>query len=204
MQRLDLSQLQCPQPVLETRKQLQQQPTSPVEVLVGDETACANVARLAAKQGFQAQAEAQNDGTFLLHLQPQQAETTAPQTEPGNTATTPAPKAGPTIVYLPSTTMGQGSEELGELLMRNFLYTLAQNSSLPQAILCVNSGVKLAVTGSPTLEPLQSLADQGVDIAACGLCLEFFELQDQLAIGRATNMVETVETLMQAGHVITP
>ncbi len=44
----------------------------------------------------------------------------------------------------------------------------------------------------------------GVDIASCGLCLDFYQLKDQLQAGRVTNMLEIAEAQLQAGRVIKP
>ena len=75
----------------------------------------------------------------------------------------------------------------------------------------------MAVFGNPLSESrdLQSsiirrrrkyilLLCDGVDIAACGLCLEFYDLKDKLLVGRVSNMLETVETLHSAGRIIRP
>lgn len=65
-----------------------------------------------------------------------------------------------------------------------------------------NSGVKLVVQGSPVLEDLQALAAQGVEILACGTCLGYFGLTDQVAVGQVSNMYTIAETLLRAGKVV--
>ncbi len=42
----------------------------------------------------------------------------------------------------------------------------------------------------------------GADIASCGLCLDYFHLKEQLAVGRVTNMLDIAETLRTAGRTI--
>ena len=69
-------------------------------------------------------------------------------------------------------------------------------------MLLVNAAVKLACDGSDALEALEKIACMGTDIAACGLCLEFFELKEKLQVGRTTNMLEVAESLQTAGRVI--
>lgn len=100
--------------------------------------------------------------------------------------------------------MGRGNDELGEVLMRNFIFTLSEVTPLPHKILCVNSGVKLTCNGSKVLEALQQLEQQGVEIASCGLCLEFFDLKEQLAVGVVSNMLETIEAMNEADKIIQP
>lgn len=198
MKTIDCHDMPCPRPVLETRKQLLASPDCPLTVVVSNDIAQANVTRLANKLGFTVSATVNgNEITLALH----------PNTEPGqqsnSTITTTVP-SGETVVYISSSSMGSGSVELGEVLMRNFIFTLAQTDNYPTSIIFVNSGVKLTCEQSTVLEPLQLLADNGVNICSCGLCLEFFNLQDQLKVGQVSNMLETVEAMQQAGRIIQP
>ncbi len=194
MKTLDCRILKCPSPVVETRKQILAEPGQPLTVLVGDDTARQNVSRLAASLGYQVTDQKTDDG-FTLKLTPGK-----PQETPADTV----PAQGRTVVYVGADTMGTGDDELGHILMKNFIFTLNELLVPPDAILFVNGGVKLTVTGSDVIEALNKLACNGVDIASCGLCLEFFGLKDQLKVGRATNMFDIVEQLHQAGRVIRP
>jgi hypothetical protein len=60
----------------------------------------------------------------------------------------------------------------------------------------------LTIGESDVIEPLAELANRGVDIASCGLCLEFFGAKESLAVGRISNMLEIVNTLQGAGKII--
>lgn len=201
MKTLDCRDMPCPRPVLETRKQLQSQPNDSVTVLVSNDIAQANVTRLATKEGFQVEASV-SEQQINLTISP--GKKTVTTSAPTHTTKQSADNNGATIVYISSNCMGSGSDELGEVLMRNFIFTLAETDDRPATILFVNSGVKLTCAGSVVLEPLQQLADTGVNICSCGLCLEFFELQDKLHIGQISNMLETVEAMQQAGRIIQP
>ncbi len=194
MKILDCRNQQCPAPVVETRKLILAEPGIALTVLVGDDTARQNIARLAASLGYQV-TDTEAGGHFSLLLTPGSAPqaTTAPPAAPGRT-----------VVYVGADTMGTGNDELGHILLRNFLYTLNELLVPPDAILFVNSGVKLTSAGSEVIEALEKLACNGVDIASCGLCLEFFGLKEQLKVGRATNMLDIVEQMHQAGRVIRP
>jgi len=194
MKTLDCRIQKCPAPVVETRKLILAEPGQPLTVLVGDDTARQNVSRLAASLGYQVSVK-DTEGGFALELTPGEAPKVAAEA---------APAQGKTVVYVAADTMGTGSDELGHVLLRNFLFTLNELTTPPDAILFVNGGVKLTTTGSEVIEALEKLACNGVDIASCGLCLEFFGLKEQLQIGRATNMLDIVEQLHQAGRVIRP
>lgn len=199
MNTIDCRNMPCPRPVLETRKQLLASPESNLTVLVSNDIAQANITRLANKQGFSVESTV-TDNEITLILTPSTQFVAPTDSGLGAAATTD----GDTIIYISSSSMGTGSDELGEVLMRNFIFTLAQTDNYPSTILFVNSGVKLTCDQSTVLEPLQLLADNGVTICSCGLCLDFFDLQDQLKVGQVSNMLETVETMQQAERIIQP
>lgn len=193
MKILDCRAHKCPHPVVETRKQLLAEPGAPLTVLVGDATARENISRLASSQGYAVRVEP-TEGGFALELTPGEkpAETVGPVVQ------------GKTVAFITSDGMGNGSDELGRLLMKNFLFTLAELETVPDVLLFVNAGVKLTTVGSETLEALEKLACLGADIASCGLCLDFFHLKEKLAVGRVTNMLDIAETLQKAGRIIRP
>jgi len=193
MKTLDCRAHKCPHPVVETRKLILAEPGVPVTVLVGDETARENISRLAAGLGY-AVAAAAAEGGFALALTPG---------EKPAAAAAPA-VSGKTVAFVSSDAMGGGSDELGRLLMKNFLFTLTELETVPDVLLFVNAGVKLTTEGSEALEALERLACLGADIASCGLCLDYFHLKEKLAVGRVTNMLDIAETLQKAGRTIRP
>lgn len=193
MEILDCRGQQCPLPVVQVRRQLQAAPDTPLQVLVDDPAARDNVGRLASSMGFQIKVEPQG-GSFRLELTPGE--------KPASMAT--ASVSGPTVMFVTSDQMGYGDPQLGHILMKNFFFTLAENDSAPDLMLFVNGGAKLTVEGSDVLEALRKLVNLGTDIATCGLCLEFFGLKDELAVGRVTNMLEIATALQNAGRIIRP
>ena len=199
MLKLDYSQHKCPYPVVETRKQIIANPGEQLEILVGDQAGRDNVSRLAEKMGYQAKAEKQETG-FRLTLEPAGANN---EVSKGQPLTSPS-VTGKTVVYCGSDRMGNGDDEFGRVLMRNFLTTLLEMDPLPDIILFVNSGINFTTEGSPAIEALKQLESRGVDIASCGLCLDFYQKKAQLRVGRVTNMYEMVEVQSQAARVISP
>lgn len=193
MKTLDCRAHKCPHPVVETRRLLLAEPGLPLTVLVGDEAARENISRLAASQGYGIRVEPA-EGGFALELSPGEK---------------PAATAGPavqgkTVAFVSSDAMGSGSDELGRILLKNFLFTLTELESVPDVLLFVNAGVKLTTEGSEALEALEKLACLGADIASCGLCLDYYHLKETLAVGRVTNMLDIAETLQKAGRIIRP
>ena len=109
-----------------------------------------------------------------------------------------------TVVAVGSDRMGEGSEELGRILIKSFIFALTQLDDLPDKILFYNGGAKLTVEGSESLEDLKTLEEQGVEIQTCGTCLDYYGIKDKLAIGGVTNMYSIVETLQNAISVLRP
>ena len=73
---------------------------------------------------------------------------------------------------------------------------------VPDVLVFYNSGVRLAVEGSPVLEDLRALAQAGMRLLICGTCLGHYELKDKVAVGEVSNMYSIAETLLGAGKVV--
>jgi selenium metabolism protein YedF len=192
MKTIDCRGQQCPQPVIQTRKLMLEEPGSILEVLVDDQACQDNVSRLATTMGYSIKVEKSGAAT-RLELSPGKK----PEQKGSTVSAT-----GPRIIFIGSDQMGSGDPELGRILMKNFIFTLTEADLVPDAIYLVNSGVRLTISGSEVLEPFEELANRGVDIASCGLCLEFFDAKDALAVGRISNMLELVNALEGAGNII--
>lgn len=105
-------------------------------------------------------------------------------------------------MLITSDRLGNGADELGRLLMKNFIITLLDLERLPDRMLFVNSGALLTTEGSEVLEALDALGNKGVEILTCGVCLDFYHRKDKLMAGSVTNMLTIAESLMEAGTVI--
>ncbi|MCD6520813.1 MAG: sulfurtransferase-like selenium metabolism protein YedF [Anaerolineae bacterium] len=195
MRTIDARGLPCPQPVILARNAMRE--GAAFTILVSAQEQVNNVRRLAEKAGWQTQVESR-EGEFAVQVHP--GSETLPSQAEQNTSKTERP----TVLVVSSERMGRGEEELGEILIRAFFHTLNEVDPLPNTIIFYNSGVKLAVEGSPILEDLQALETKGVEILVCGTCLGYFELKDRLAVGEISNMYSIAETLLSAGHIISP
>jgi selenium metabolism protein YedF len=196
MKTIDCRGLACPQPVMVTKKALDGPEGQEILVLVDNPAARENVSRFAGSQGYQVNVTDEK-GHFAINIR--KGENAGKRDEPS------VPKAaiqGELVFFIDSDSMGKGSEELGSILMRAFLHTLGEAEVKPQKLILVNSGVKLACEGSPALEDLRLINSQGVEILACGTCLNYFELKDKLKAGRISNMYEILSTLSQAGRTV--
>lgn len=190
---------QCPIPVVKATKALQEMGSGTLEVHVDNAVAVQNLQRMASGRGLQA-AEQQ--------LAPDHYVVTIPVGDGTAEAAMDCGCAplvsGDTIVVIGTSEMGSGSAELGATLLKGFVFAVSQLPELPKTVLLYNGGVKLAVPGSDSLQDLQELERQGVEILACGTCLNYYGLTEQLAVGSVTNMYQIVEKMSGAGKIIRP
>jgi selenium metabolism protein YedF len=107
------------------------------------------------------------------------------------------------VVFLKSDRMGRANEDLGHVLLKNFLYSLARSEKKPDAVYMVNGGVKLACEGSQSIDDLFLLVEAGVPVYSCGTCLDYLGLKDTLRVGGVSRMEDLVAALMQAEDVLT-
>jgi selenium metabolism protein YedF len=105
-------------------------------------------------------------------------------------------------VFIVTDKIGRGNDELGSVLMKNFLYSLARNEDKPKAVMFMNEGVRLACNGSGSLDDLKLLEESGVPVKACGTCLDFLGIKDELAVGSVGVMPDSVAALI-ADDVLT-
>ncbi|QEM69484.1 sulfurtransferase-like selenium metabolism protein YedF [Geobacter sp. FeAm09] len=186
---IDCRNLACPAPVIKVKKALET--LTELRVVLDDGAPRENVTRFAHNRGCQIHEERADDAWALtIHASGQS------QRPFGNLADSER------ILLITSDRLGDGPEELGRLLMRNFIHTLLELDNLPSQMFFVNTGVLLTTEGSEVLEALEKLAGMGVEVLSCGLCLDFFRLKDKLKAGSTTNMLMIAETLLSARPVL--
>lgn len=106
-------------------------------------------------------------------------------------------------VLILTDSMGRGDAELGRLLLKNFIYSLARNEVKPAAVMLQNEGVRLACEGSESLDDLALLVEDGVAVKACGTCLDYLGLKDALRVGVVGTMPGAVEAFLAENEVVT-
>ena len=205
----------CPIPVVKTKKALGElNGPGEIEVLVDNETAVKNVTKMARSSGAEAESEQLGDKQYRVlitvgedaaeKLKSAKSPAVQPQGQTQQEAAAGCRTCVGTVVAVGSDRMGEGSEELGHILIKSFIFALTQLDDLPDKILFYNGGAKLTVEGSESLEDLRTLEEQGVEIMTCGTCLDYYRIKDKLAIGGVANMYSIVETLQSAMSEIRP
>lgn len=192
MNDLDVRGMACPMPVVKVKRALEES-AGELRVLIDDGAPRENVRRFAEGRGYNVREEP-FEGAFAFTI-----------TGAGLAKSEAVPAAapsGPVVMLIGSDRLGDGPEELGRLLMKNFIITLLDQAELPDRIFFVNTGVLLAAAGSEVIEALEALGNRGVEVLSCGICLDFFKKKDSLAAGAVTNMFTIEESLLKARSVI--
>jgi selenium metabolism protein YedF len=205
---IDCIGLNCPEPVLKTRDFLAELDGDGVEVLVDNEAARSNVERFGLSQGYTAVSRKEGDNFLVIITSPENSQNNSILFSSSDSSLTreyPCEVEEKGIIYIISSdSMGQGSDELGRMLLRAFVKTIKEVSPLPEKIIFYNSGVHLTSRESDLLAPLKSLEEQGVKIFSCGTCLDYFNRKDNLLVGKLTNMYDIMDSMTRATKVITP
>ena len=100
-------------------------------------------------------------------------------------------------------TLGTGDEELGRLLMRNLIYSLARADNASERLMFMNGGVRLTCEGSPALDDIKAMAEAGTIVKSCGTCLDYLGLKDSLAVGEVGDMAGSAAVLSGSADVVT-
>jgi len=188
---VDARGLNCPEPVILTKRAMDEGQVDRLVTIVDQTAALENVTKLAKSQGFEVEVE-NKDGDYYITM-----------IRSGQITAEEADIQEDVAILITSRYLGQGNDELGGILMRSFLYTLGELNGRVKNIIFMNSGVFLTTEGSEVLEILQGLSREGVKILSCGTCLDFYGLKDKLAVGEVTNMYTATEILSRASRSIT-
>jgi selenium metabolism protein YedF len=183
---VDARGLYCPQPVILTKRAMDENPGQDIITLVDNPAALENVCKLAKSQGYDYTVK--NNGL----------ENIIAMTGSCGECAEAAEDKRDVAILVKSDLFGSGNDELGAILMKSFMYALTELSTNISHLIFMNGGVRLTTEGSPVLEHLQVLEESGVEILSCGTCLDFMQLKDKLKAGQVTNMYTAIETLTKS------
>lgn len=191
----------CPIPVVKAKKAIDAlEDAAIVEISVDNEIAVQNVTKMVNQKNLESTCEKVGENHYVIKVQCGEVV----ESEATKEVFSAIAKEEKMVVVLSSDKMGEGDEELGKVLIKGFIYAITQLDKYPKSVLLYNSGVKLASEGSDSIEDLKVLEDHGVEILSCGTCLNFYNLQDKLQVGKVTNMYSIVEELSEATNIIRP
>ena len=177
----------CPKPVIETKKVSDANPSAVITTIVDNEVSRDNVEKFGKSRGYGV-AIRQDGKDFYLTMTPNANPVTEANCEPMN--------YGNRVILMTKDYLGEGSEELGRNLMKTFWVCMVEADVKPSKIYFINSSVKMVTNDSVHLENIKKLADAGVEIAACGICLDFYGVKENVGVGSITNMYAITDAIL--------
>lgn len=202
--KVDAMGMTCPKPVILTKKEMDKShPGDVIIVQVDNQVAAENLRKLASSQEAEYTAEKLGDKHYEIKIIVKKEGGASEKEEPEYISCVPQGEKN-TVVVIASDKMGEGDEQLGQILIKGFIYSLTQLEKLPDTVLFYNKGAFLTCEGSPVLEDLKTLEKEGTKICTCGTCLDFYKMKEKLAVGNIVNMYVIVETQSKADLIIKP
>lgn len=186
---IDCKGLNCPMPVINTKKYFDGIESGTAVVIVDNKVAKNNIEKFAASNGFKFESKDKEDNLFEVKI------TKGEVRELPNESEVLDVNKEPFTIVIASNELGEGSSELGTALMKSYMFALAEADIIPDNLLFINGGVKLVVEDSLVLDSIKKLKDRGTNVQSCGLCLDFYKIKDKLAVGEITNMYAIIEMM---------
>ena len=177
----------CPKPVIETKKVSDANPSAIITTVVDNEVSRDNVEKFGKSRGYGV--DIRQDGKdFYLTMTPNANLAADSSCEPMS--------YGNRVILMTKDYLGEGSEELGRNLMKTFWGCMVEADVKPSKIYFINSSVKMVTNDSVHLDNIKKLADAGVEIAACGICLDFYGVKENVGVGSITNMYAITDSIL--------
>ncbi len=199
---IDARGLPCPQPVIKTKEAFEQNKGESLLIIINSAESRNNVERFLKHSGVEIEKIEEKEGDFYIHTKVI-SETIQPASVSEIGSCAPQPAGIGTAIFINKDRIGHGSDELGTNLIKAFIATIKDLSVQPKTICFMNSGVKLTVKGAESLSYLKDLEEKGVALLVCGTCLGYFNLKEQLGVGKISNMYDISETMLKSSKVIT-
>ena len=179
---VDARGMDCPKPVICTKKALEGITSGVLTTIVDNDIAKDNVIRLANSYDYPVEVEKREENYYIRIKK-----------EAGMLEEIDSTRS--IAVLVSSQYLGKGNDELGRVLMKSFFFTLTETYPLPKTIIFINSGIILTCEESHVLEEIIHLEKKGVEIISCGTCLDYYQLKDKLCVGSISNMYTIVEKM---------
>ncbi|EDM24572.1 sulfurtransferase-like selenium metabolism protein YedF [Caminibacter mediatlanticus] len=192
--KIDCRGLACPEPVIKTKRALDEINEGVIEVIVDNIASKENVKRFAENQGYSVDVKEDNGISILTIVKGYECKIVEDNSNN---------LLNKTLLFKDDK-VGEG--ELGKKLLRGFLKTLLDFDKLPKTITFINRGVFVTTKEefSDVQEILKELNKKGVEIYSCGLCMEHFGINPkELKVGEIGNAFGTMDALLNSENTIT-
>lgn len=188
---IDCKGLNCPLPVVNTKKYFEVLEEGTATTIVDNEVAKKNVIKLAEKIGCKYKVE-EKEGLFYIEINKIKKEIVGESVEVSQKL----------AVVVGKDELGDGEQELGKILIKSYFFALSESEIIPDDLIFLNSGVKLTIEGAATVDSINKLQERGTKIQVCGTCLDYYNIKDKLQVGEISNMYSIVETMNSSHKII--
>jgi len=204
MRIIDTKGQQCPAPLIATKKALKEaRKGESFEVLTDNKTSMENISRFLKDNNTEFSIKEKGEVWTIritrgdekgLHIKPEDYCSNG----------IPHFRQGDFIIAFTSDKMGEDEEDLGRLLIVNFIKAIKELDALPSMMVFYNKGVKLGTVDSPVIEYLKEIEKMGVGMLLCATCAKYYSLEEKIKIGTLSNMFEIAQVMASAGNIIKP
>jgi len=202
MKTVDAKGKLCPVPLIMTKKAISEmEENETLKILIDNETSVKNVTRFLEEHGMKVFREKKGN---IFELTVNKTGNIPESTKIENFCSVENAEISNYVIAVQRNRLGDGAEELGVLLLKAFINTLPDTTLKPKTIIFLNSGIFMALNDSPVLDALKKLEQSGVEILSCGTCLNYYKKEEELGVGKVSNMYDILERLSRAGNVIYP
>lgn len=193
----------CPIPVIRAKKALEAlgQEGGVVGVLVDSDISRQNLQKMATGLGYQSEYVQKENGTIEVTIVVGEG-CAASENCAVDVDQEGAEDNSGLVVAIGRDTMGEGSEELGRILIKGFIFALKELTPPPKTVLFFNSGAYLTSNDSNSLEDIQALEAAGTVILTCGTCTNYYGITEKLGVGEIANMYVIVTEMAGAKRLI--
>jgi len=194
----------CPAPLIATKRALKETATGEsFTVITDNQTSFNNVSRFLKDNntGFQV---SESGGVWTLTVTRRGDDVVQTNAEDYCTSSIAHFQKGNFIIVITSDKMGEGDNELGHLLMTNFIKAIKDLDKLPQKMVFYNKGVTIVTINSPLIDHLTDLEKMGVEILLCATCVNHYAIADIVGAGTLSNMYTIAEVMASAANIVRP
>lgn len=201
---VDTSGLTCPAPLIATKRALKDEGTGETfQVIADSSVSFGNISRFLKDNNIGFSWE-ESEGKWILTVSKGGPVIVTGDATEYCTTGIPHMKKGGFVIVFTSDRMGEGDEDLGRILIGNFIRSIKDLDVLPSKILFYNKGVELGRSESDFAGELRVLEQMGVELLFCATCVAHYSLGDKIIAGRMSNMFEIAQAMASATNIIKP
>jgi selenium metabolism protein YedF len=194
----------CPAPLIATKRALKESEIGGTfKVLTDNETSLSNLIRFLKDNNTEFSVE-EAGGVWILTITKSSGESKQTRSENYSSKEIPHFKQGSFIIAFSSDRMGEGDDELGHMLMGNFIKAITDLEVLPGKMVFYNKGVILGSEDSPVIGHLKEIEKMGVRLLLCATCVRYYSLEEKIKIGSLSNMFEITQIMASGSNIIKP